>query len=378
VGLGVEPARDDAARARIFAFRYRIYVEEMALETPEADHARRWLRDALDDDSTSYALLRDGEVAGTLRVTRLAALADPSQLVARFEMQPALDAFGAGAICTTSRFMLDPKLRGGTAILRLMAAAYRDGRAAGMRLNYGDCSPHLVPFYEHLGYRRYTRAYNDTAYGFKVPILMLAGDLARFERVRTPLLRLARDHPDDAEARAWFERTYPGQLAIETAGLLEEGEFLELLADRVAGDPLHRLGVLRGLSRDEADEFLAQATLVKAAAGDRIVRQGEPGDTLFVLLSGIAEAVRDERPDAPLATLGAGDPFGEMGFLTETRRTASVIARTPCEAVVLSGDGLRGYLARQPAVAAKVLLNLSRVLAQRLADMNRRHDLVGG
>jgi CRP-like cAMP-binding protein/N-acyl-L-homoserine lactone synthetase len=378
VGLAVEPARDDAARERVFAFRYRVYVDEMGLDTPEADHARRWLCDPLDDVSTSWALLRDGEVAGTLRVTCLSDLADPAPLVARFSMQPALPAFGASEICTTSRFMLDPKLRGGTAILRLMAAVYQDGRARGLRLNYGDCSPHLVPFYEHLGYRRYTRAFNDTAYGFKVPILMLTGDRVRFERVRSPLVRLAQEHADDPEARAWFERSYPGELGFETAGLLEEGDFLDLLAERVAGDPLHHVGLLHGLSREEADGFLARATLVQAGPGDRIVRQGETGDTIFVLLSGIAEAVRDERPDDPLAVLGAGDPFGEMGFLTATRRTASVVARTPCEAVVLSGDWLRTFLARQPAVAAKVLLNLSRVLAERLADMNRRHAQVGG
>jgi CRP-like cAMP-binding protein len=378
VGFRVEPARDEAARARVFAFRYRIYVEEMGIETPEADHARRWLCDPLDEASTSWALLRDQEVVGALRVTRLADVGDPAPLVAKFALEPALAAFGAGAICTTSRFMLDPKVRHGTGILRLMSAAYQHGRENGLRLNYGDCSPHLVPFYEHLGYRRYTRAFNDTIYGFKVPILMLAGDLARFERVGSPLVRLAREHPDDPEARAWFERSYPGQLAIETAGLLADGDFLELLGERVAGDPLHRLGLLHGLSREEAERFLANATLVKAGPGDRILRQGESGDALFVLLSGIAEAMRDERPDAPLAVLGAGDPFGEMGFLTEARRTASVVARAPCEAVVISGDWLRGFLAKDPGAAAKVLLNLSRVLAERLADMDRRHAGLAG
>ncbi len=105
----------------------------------------------------------------------------------------------------------------------------------GLRLkDFGDCSPHLLPFYEHLGYRRYTAAFNDTAYGFKVPILMLLGDRKRFEQVRTPLARIATEYPDDAEARAWFERTYPGYLKAETATLLEEGAFMDLLANRVA------------------------------------------------------------------------------------------------------------------------------------------------
>jgi hypothetical protein len=49
-----------------------------------------------------------------------------------------------------------------------------------------------------------------------------------------------------------------------------------------------------------------------------------------------------------------------------------VVARTSCEAIVLSGEWLRTFLAKEPAIAATVLLNLARVLAERLADMNRR------
>ena len=372
MGVSVEAAESAAARARIFAFRYRIYVEEMGLESPEADHARRWLRDPLDDCSTSWALVRDGEVAGALRATWLADVPDPAPLVAKLAMEPVLAAFGPAAVCTTSRFMLDPRIRHGTVILRLMAAAYRAAQAHGVRFNYADCSPHLLPLYEHLGFRRYTRAVNDTAYGFKIPILMLLGDRARFARVRTPLARVAADYADDGEARAWFERAYADRLAIETATLLDEGAFLDLLGERVAGDPLHRLGLLHGLAGDEATRFLAHATLVQAAPGDRVVREGEPGDTLFVLVSGIADVVRDARPERPLGVLGAGDPFGEIGLLTAATRSASVVARTPCEAVVLSGDWVRSFLAKEPAIAAKVLLNLARVLAERLADTSRR------
>lgn len=372
MGVTVERADTDEARARIYAFRYRVYVEEMGIESPEVDHERRWLRDPLDECSVSFGLLRDGAVVGALRATVLADVPAPAPLIAKYAMEPALVAFAPAEICTTSRFMLDPAVRHGTAILRLVAAAYREGGARGVRLNYGDCSPHLLPFYEHLGYRRYTRAVNDSAYGFKIPILMLMHDRARFARVRTPLTRAAVEWPDDAEARAWFEQTYPDRLGVETASLLDEGTFLELLAERIAGDPLHQLGLLHGLERAEADRFLARATLVSAAPGDRIVRQGEPDDTLFVLLSGIADAVRDERPDESLAVLGAGDPFGEIGFLTAAPRSASVVARSACEAIVLSGDWLRGFLAKDPQIAAKVLLNLSSVLATRLADTNRR------
>src|SRR5207237_10127414 len=84
------------------------------------------------------------------------------------------------------------------------------------------------------------------------------------------------------------------------------------------------------------------------------------------------EVARDEAPDAPVAILGAGDPFGEIGFLTDEPRTANVVARAPCEVLVLSGSFFQRFVAKEPAIAAKVLLNLTRVLASRLTLTTRR------
>ena len=370
--IAVQKARTDDERQEIYRFRYRVYVEEMGLDPPDADRAMKRLRDPLDLSSDLYALHDGDAVVGSLRVTHFPDAADPAALVARYDMGPALLDLPREAICVTSRFMLDPKFRHGTAIFRLMEAAWKDVSRRGIRLAYGDCSPHLVPFYEHLGFRRYTRAYSDTAYGFKVPILMVVRDVLRFERVRSPLARVVLDREDDLDARAWFSRSYPDYLGMESAAFMAEGVFFDLLADRVAKDPLHGISPLRGMDRAEADLFLAEASTIRAAPGDRIVRQGERGDTLFVLLSGVAEVILDEHEDVPVAVLGAGDPFGEIGFLTSEPRTANVVARAPCEVLVLSGEFLQRFIARQPAIAAKALLNLSRVLASRLALTTRR------
>jgi CRP/FNR family transcriptional regulator, cyclic AMP receptor protein len=75
----------------------------------------------------------------------------------------------------------------------------------------------------------------------------------------------------------------------------------------------------------------------------------------------------DETPDSPVAVLGAGDTFGEISFLISKPRTANVVAKAPCEMIVLSGESLNRFIASKPAVAEKVLLNLSRILAERLA-----------
>ena len=69
MGLTVTEARSEADREKIFEFRYRVYLDELHLSPPTADHARKRLWDPLDDVSVSHALLDDGEVVGSLRVS---------------------------------------------------------------------------------------------------------------------------------------------------------------------------------------------------------------------------------------------------------------------------------------------------------------------
>ena len=327
------------------------------------------LADAYDAIGHSYGLIEEGgNVVGSLRCIYLADVQDLDPLVAKFALEPAMRAFGLQALVTTSRFMLDPKLRHGMSILHLMRAAYDDARVRGVRLNYGDCSPHLLPFYESMGYRRYVAPYNDTAYGFKLPIVMLLGDLEHFAAVRSPLARLANKHGDDVQAREWFAATYPTWVQPTSAALMDPGGFFDVLAERVASDPLHAVALFEGLSREAVERFLASATVVSATAGDRIVREGDRDDTVYVMLKGLAEVVRGSS-ERPLNALGAGDLFGEIGFLTATPRVASVVARTPCEVLVLPGRGqLEKFLESDPRLAARLLFNVSRILAARLAQ----------
>ena len=354
-------------REALYRFRYQVYVEEFGMTTA-ADHDNRRLTDALDEISTSYVILdSDNAIRGSLRTTYLVDVPDQKDLAARFWMQPAIERFGASAIATTSRFILDPALRNGRIILRIMEAAYADFQRHGCRLNYGDCSAHLLPFYEHMGYRRYTNGYNDTAYGYKVPILMLLGDRSGFDRIRSPLRRIARQTPDDAEAREWFAQTYPGYVTPPSASLMADDLFFDLLGERVGSDPLHAVALLQGLDRCEAKQFLQEATIVKLKPGDRLIHAGQVDQTLFVLLAGIAEVCAPDGNGPALAVLGAGDTFGEIAFLTAVPRSADVIARSDGEVLVLSSEFMQRFITTRPELAARILLNLAKELAGRLA-----------
>ena len=280
MGFQVRLAETHEDREAIFRFRYRVYVDELGLHPAETDRGKKILRDEVDDEGLSYGLFDEGRVVGSLRILFFEDVRRLDTLIEKYKCRPALDTFGESALCATSRFMLDPNLRGGRVILKLMSAVYRNACRRGARLNFGDCSPHILPFYEHLGYRRYTRAYNDTSYGYKLPILMLIRDIERFGQVRSPLLRIAREQDDDQAARDWFGRTYPDYLRIESGAFVSEEAFFELLTACVGQDPLRSVSLSRGMEKSDIAGILTTATLIRCHDGDRIINQGERDNTL--------------------------------------------------------------------------------------------------
>ncbi|MER8460325.1 GNAT family N-acetyltransferase [Mesorhizobium sp. M1300] len=190
----------------LYRFRYNIYVEELGLSPPEADHSQRLLYDELDQFSVSYVLLDAEKIVGGLRRTCIADVPNPSSLAKKFLLDSALHSFESRSIMATSRFMIHPAYRGSIGMLRLMETAYVEARKAGIRLNYGDCSEEMRSFYEHMGYRVYGPKFFDSSYGEKYLLIMLLGDVDWFRHVRSPIRRTAALYGNDTEARLWFDQ----------------------------------------------------------------------------------------------------------------------------------------------------------------------------
>ncbi len=101
--------------------------------------------------------------------------------------------------------------------------------------------------------------------------------------------------------------------------------------------------------------------------GDYIVREGEIGDSMYVILSGQAEVMRStDGTDVRLAVLGKGDIVGEMAIFQKEKRSASVRALTDMR--VMSVDR-RIFLKRvheDPSFVFGILQKMS----QRIRDLN--------
>lgn len=73
-------------------------------------------------------------------------------------------------------------------------------------------------------------------------------------------------------------------------------------------------------------------------AGLHIIREGEVGDSLFILVEGEARAFHEGPPEVPLTDLGEGSFFGEVALLSNRQRSASVRAVTDCTLMVVSRE----------------------------------------
>ena len=100
---------------------------------------------------------------------------------------------------------------------------------------------------------------------------------------------------------------------------------------------------------------------VDVAAGRDIVREGEGGDEMYLVLSGGAKVVRKGRT---VAKMGPGDFFGEMALLSHAPRSATVTTTEDSRLMVLSPRRFEVILAQEPTVAKAVLS----VMAERLRE----------
>jgi predicted acylesterase/phospholipase RssA/CRP-like cAMP-binding protein len=113
-------------------------------------------------------------------------------------------------------------------------------------------------------------------------------------------------------------------------------------------------------------ELAASAEPVRVRAGEWLFRQGDPGDSLYVVLTGRLEIVIESGPEVKvIRVLGRGASVGELALLTESPRSASVRARRDSELLLVTREHFAALLERRPEFAA----GLTRVLGRQLRDV---------
>jgi CRP/FNR family transcriptional regulator, cyclic AMP receptor protein len=105
------------------------------------------------------------------------------------------------------------------------------------------------------------------------------------------------------------------------------------------------------LSERERADVARFADEVSVPAGKTLAEQGEFAYEFFVIEQGTAEVTKDGRV---LAQLGPEDFFGEIGLVESERRTATVVAKSPMELIVIFGPNFRRLERELPELATQI------------------------
>jgi CRP-like cAMP-binding protein len=117
-------------------------------------------------------------------------------------------------------------------------------------------------------------------------------------------------------------------------------------------DLLHRIPLFSGFDRRKLERLGMLADEVDVGADKVLMRQGETGSEMMVIVSG---RVAVERDGQRLNTLGAGDFFGEIALVDGGPRTATVTTEEPTRVLVITHREFHALMEEFPEVAAQVL-----------------------
>ena len=154
---------------------------------------------------------------------------------------------------------------------------------------------------------------------------------------------------------------------------------LEALGDATRfAEQMHALipncTLLENFSRDEVRLLAHFMDVFRAEPGVEIIREGDGGDFMLMVLEGEVEVHKRDRWNTPqlLATVQAGRTLGEMSMIDGEARFATCIATAPVVVAVLGRESLARIIVEQPLLGAKILMELVLMLSQRLRATSQR------
>ena len=137
----------------------------------------------------------------------------------------------------------------------------------------------------------------------------------------------------------------------------------------VGAAPLSAVHLFSTLTDEERSELASIARPALYAAGEAVVRQGEPGGSLFIVARGEA-IVTLAATTGEVARLRSGSVFGEMSLLTGEPRSATVTAVTDCELLEIDAEAFRRLVLANPSVVERI----TAVAATRREELDRHRD----
>lgn len=157
-------------------------------------------------------------------------------------------------------------------------------------------------------------------------------------------------------------RMTPYRSSSPTAGALG-GRVEEVLA---------RSGMLQGVAPGAVSALAQQLRPLDFPRGHRVFAEGEPGDRLYIVITGKVKIGRCS-PDGHenlLTILGPSDMFGELSIFDPGPRTSSATTITEVRAVSMDRETVRAWIANRPETAERLLRVLARQVRRTTNDLS--------
>ena len=147
----------------------------------------------------------------------------------------------------------------------------------------------------------------------------------------------------------------------------------QILSMKIDKAVLRDSPLFKGMSHYQMRKAILISEMHEFDEGEVVVEQGTRERCMYLLLDGEMEVVRRNGEDEQsLATLKAGQVFGEIGYIQETERTADVRALTPVSVLRFNYEKINKDLKLFPHIVARLNFNISCILGERLADVMGR------
>ena len=131
---------------------------------------------------------------------------------------------------------------------------------------------------------------------------------------------------------------------------------------------LKRAGLFQGVDPEDVQALGEHFDIIDVSRGAIIFHEGEPGDSLYIVISGkvkLGQRSSDGRENL-VAVMGPADQFGELSLFDPGPRTATAVAVTDAQLAVLPKEALHQWIAERPRLALQML----RAVARRLRRTN--------
>lgn len=141
---------------------------------------------------------------------------------------------------------------------------------------------------------------------------------------------------------------------------------------------LRRVKIFAGMADSDLARFMHFMEVKNVRQFTEVVRQGQPGDAMYLLLEGeVRVRLMISGKETILATLSAGDFFGEISLFDHGPRSADVVANVDSSFLRISAAAFQKMATEAPDLATPFLLAMGRTLTGRIrADNKRLRDSV--